>query len=106
MYWRGLSASIAIHLAADLLSPMTGYALIHWLFPLSRALGAWPSRLWIGGNACLGLWLAHRIIGAGLFKILSTVGAALYYSTFHEHSVLPVVASGALYLLVGGWRWA
>ncbi|KAF0113812.1 MAG: Uncharacterized protein FD149_2012 [Rhodospirillaceae bacterium] len=101
----GLSSGIAIHMAADLLSPMMGFALIHWPFPFSGALDAWPSRLWIAGNAFLGVWLACRIAGTGIMIVLPTVGAALYYSFFHEHGVLPAVVFGVLYLLAGGkWR--
>lgn len=87
----GAFLGLAIHLAADLLSPPRGYALIWLPEPFQHSLGSW-SPLWLLLNALLAAYLAAAALpeGEGWRTLVLAVGAlaALGYGILNERSVL------------------
>lgn len=101
--WRGdaiagLAGGFALHLGADALSVMRGYALVYLPWPLDLSLG-WASRWWLVGNAllCLAIAWGWRSFSAPLLvTAIATTGLA--YAIFNEGSIL-----ASLGVLVGGF---
>ena len=99
----GAGLGVAVHLAADLLSPSRGYGRIWWPEPFQRSLGRW-SRPWILGNGVGAAGLAFLWVPEGLRMAALGVGAvaALGYGIRRERSVLSaLVALG----VVGAGFW-
>lgn len=105
----GAFLGVAIHLAADLLSPPRGYGAIWLPEPFQTSLGAW-SLLWIGANALLAAFLAVAVLPAGgswrLVAALVGAVAAVGYGLFNERSI-PAVLVGLAVVAAGQWghRW-
>ena len=105
----GAFLGVAVHLAADLLSPSRGFGRIWLPEPFQVSLGSW-SRLWIGANAGAAAWLSVAILPVGegwrLLAAVAGTGAAMGYGLGHERSwpaavvALLVVAAGQ-----GAHRW-
>lgn len=102
----GAFLGVAIHLAADALSPPRGYGAVWWPEPFQSSLGRW-STLWLLGNAALGAYLAFAVlpVGEGWRMLALGVGlvAALGYGAVNERSVLAVLVCGGI--VAAGW-WA
>ncbi len=105
----GAFLGVAVHLAADLLSPARGYGRIWWPEPVQVSLGRW-SRLWILLNALLASWLAVRVLPeAGHLRPVAAgvgVAAAAGYGLLRERSVLSMLV--ALVVVIAGQgveRW-
>jgi len=101
--WRGdaiagLAAGFALHMGADALSVMRGYALVYLPWPLDLSLG-WLSRWWLIGNAllCLAVAWGWRSLTAPLL-VTAIVTAGLAYAIFNEGSIL-----ASLGVLAGGF---
>ena len=99
----GAALGVAVHLAADLLSPSRGYGRIWWPEPFQRSLGRW-SPLWIGmngvGSAALAFaWLPERmrLVGLGVGAL-----AALGYGIRRERSLLSALVALAV-VAAGFW---
>ena len=97
----GAALGVAVHLAADLLSPSRGYGRIWWPEPFQRSLGGW-SPLWIGLNGVGSAWLAFAWLPDGLRLAGLGIGgvAALGYGIRRERSVLSALV--ALAVVVAG----
>lgn len=105
----GAFLGVAIHLSADLLSPMRGYGAIWLPEPFQHSLGRW-SALWLLVNALGAAVLAVAILpDGGHWRLLAAVvggGAALAYGALNERSALAAavclltVAAGQ-----GAHRW-
>ena len=99
----GAFLGVAVHMAADLLSPSHGFGRVYWPEPFQVSLGRW-SALWLMGNALAASWLAGAMLppGEGWRALVTTVGvvAAVGYGLRKERSVLSalmalgVVAAG------------
>lgn len=99
----GAFLGVAIHLAADLLSPARGFGRIWLPEPLQISLGGW-SPLWILLNALGAASMAFAVLpeGAGWLGLAAAVGvvAAAGYGLVREKSLLSaavalgVVAAG------------
>jgi hypothetical protein len=90
----GLYAGIAIHLSADVLSPMVGFGMIWLPWPIKVPLGS-ASAIWIAANALIGIWMALRLSPERkmlIFGFLLLV--ALAYAVMNENAVMPFVAFG------------
>ncbi|CAH7284316.1 membrane hypothetical protein [Vibrio chagasii] len=96
----GLCAGVSIHLAADLLSPMKGFALIYLPAPIKSSIGAWQSFVWLGGNAIAGLYLAnrftvfHKLILPGSF-----IGFSLWYAFYNEQNIFVLIPTAIIFLV-------
>jgi hypothetical protein len=107
----GAGLGVAVHLAADGLSPSRGYGRVWWPEPFQRSLGRW-SRPWILANGVGAAWLGFAILpGAGPLRVVAvTVGAvaALGYGLRRERSALSaLVALGVVlagFAADGWWR--
>ncbi len=90
----GLYAGIAIHLSADILSPMVGFGMIWLPWPIKTSLGS-ASAVWIAANAMIGICLALR---SSPERKTLTFGflllAALAYAVLNEAAVMPFVVFG------------
>lgn len=105
----GAFLGIAIHLSADLLSPMRGYGAIWLPEPFQESLGRW-SALWLLLNALGAAFLAVAVLpDGGQWRLLAALvggSAALAYGLLNERSVvaalvcLLAVAAGQ-----GAHRW-
>lgn len=105
----GAFLGVAIHLAADLLSPPRGYGAVWWPEPFQSSLGGW-SPLWLGANAVLAAFLAVAVLPTGEnWRLLAAVVgavAAVGYGIVNERSLLAVIV--ALLVVVAGQgahRW-
>jgi hypothetical protein len=108
--WRGELAcgaaiGLALHMAADMLSPMRGYALIYLPWPLEMSLGRW-SLWWLGGNVLLCLLVARHFWRMTGFLLAATVTVSgLLYAVFNEKSLLAtslvIVLGGCALVLTG-----
>ncbi|MFS1466437.1 MULTISPECIES: hypothetical protein [Vibrio] len=100
----GLCAGISIHLAADLLSPMKGFALVYLPAPIKSSIGSWQSFVWLGLNALAGLYLAsrlttfHRFVVPGVFAI-----ASLWYAFYNEQNIFVLVPTAIIVLCCFRW---
>ncbi len=100
----GAALGVAVHLAADLLSPSRGYGRIWWPEPVQVSLGQW-SPLWILGNAVGAAGVGFALLpGEGVRAAALAVGAvaALGYGIRRERSLV----SAAVALAVVGAGWA
>jgi hypothetical protein len=92
----GAGLGVAVHLAADLLSPSRGYGRIWWPEPVQRSLGRW-SPLWIAGNAVGAAWLGFALLPeAGALRVVAAVVgglAALGYGVRRERSLLSALVA-------------
>jgi hypothetical protein len=105
----GAGLGVAVHLAADLLSPSRGYGRIWWPEPVQRSLGRW-SPVWLLANGVGAAWLGFSLLpeSGGLRIVAAAVGAvaALGYGIRRERSVLSaLVALGVVLagLAADGW---
>ena len=105
----GAFLGVAIHLSADLLSPMRGYGAIWLPEPFQVGLGRW-SALWLLANALLASVLAVAVLpDGGQWRLLAALvggGAALAYGLLNERSVLAaLVCLLAVAAGQGAHRW-
>jgi membrane-bound metal-dependent hydrolase YbcI (DUF457 family) len=96
----GAFLGVAIHLAADLLSPARGFGRVWLPEPFQVSLGGW-SPLWLMLNALASAWLAVAVLpaGEGWRVLVAGVGAvaAVGYGLVRERSLLSaLVAAGAV----------
>jgi hypothetical protein len=105
----GAALGVAVHLAADLLSPSRGYGRIWLPEPVQVSLGRW-SPLWLMGSAVGSAWLAFARLPleGGLRPAALAVGvaAALGYGIRRERSLLSALV--ALAVIAAGYgveRW-
>jgi membrane-bound metal-dependent hydrolase YbcI (DUF457 family) len=92
----GLYAGIAIHLSADMLSTMTGFAMIWLPWPIKFPLGP-LSIVWMLGNAFLGLFWAIKMSPNNKKIAFSmVVVVALAYAIFNEAAFVPFVVFGLI----------
>lgn len=98
----GAALGVAVHLAADLLSPSRGYGRVWFPKPFRGGLGGW-SPLWIMANALGSAALAFLWLPAGLREAGALVGAgaAVGYGVLRERRLLAVAAG--LGVVAGGW---
>jgi hypothetical protein len=92
----GAFLGVAVHMAADLLSPSHGFGRIWWPEPFQVSLGRW-SALWLMGNALAASWLAVEMlqVGEGWQVLATVVGglAAVGYGLRKERSVLSALVA-------------
>jgi hypothetical protein len=107
----GAFLGVAVHLAADLLSPARGYGAVWLPEPVQRSLGGW-SRPWLGANALAAAFLAAAVLpdGRGWQRLAAVAGvaAAVGYGIVNERSA-GAVAVGLLVVAAGWWAhraWA
>ncbi|WP_010433266.1 hypothetical protein [Vibrio cyclitrophicus] len=89
----GLCIGVSIHLLADILSPMRGFALIYIPF-IKKSIGDWQSIVWMVGNALVGLWYAKKVFHKYAVALLFAV-SGLWYAVYNEQSLfafLPCLA--------------
>ncbi|WP_210529160.1 hypothetical protein [Rubellimicrobium arenae] len=105
----GAFLGVAVHLAADLLSPARGFGQIWLPEPFQVSLGRW-SPLWIMLNALGAAWLAVAVLppGDNWRLVVGAVGvvAAVGYGIVREKSLLSaLVALGVVGAghAAGGW---
>ncbi|PSU33504.1 hypothetical protein [Photobacterium lutimaris] len=96
----GLSAGISIHLAADALSPMSGYFQIYLPAPFKASIGATESFVWLGLNAIAGYFLALRLLKAHSKTIpFIYLLAAAGYGIYVKDDVRPWLVCFAIFLI-------
>ena len=91
----GVFLGVAVHMAADLLSPSHGFGRIWLPEPFQVSLGRW-SALWLMGNALASSWLAVAVLPRGEgWPVLALVGAvaAVGYGLRKERSVLSALVA-------------
>ena len=92
----GAFLGVAVHMAADLLSPSHGFGRIWLPEPLQVSLGRW-SALWLMLNALAASWLAVEVLprGEGWPVLAAVVGAvaAVGYGLRKERSVLSALVA-------------
>lgn len=99
----GALIGLSVHMSADLLSPMVGFAQIWLPAPYKLGLGPW-SYLWLAGNALMGFALAGQIAKAAFGPRVALPGVAatsavtaVSYGALNEEAVSAVlVALGVL----------
>jgi hypothetical protein len=90
----GLYGGIAIHLSADILSPMVGFGMIWLPSPIKLSLGPF-SIVWIAGNALAGAILALKLAPDQKKTVYTLVAlVALSYAIFNEGAFWPFVIFG------------
>lgn len=95
----GLCVGISIHLLADMLSPMRGFALIY--IPLiKKSIGDWQSIAWMLGNALFGLWLAVRMFHKYAVALMFGV-FGLWYALYNEQTIMTFVPCALILVLAG-----
>lgn len=105
----GAFLGVAIHLAADLLSPARGFGRVWLPEPFQVSIGRW-THLWLGANAVAAAWLSVAVLpGAEGWRLLAAgVGAtaAVGYGLGNERSWLAAVV-GLLVVAAGqgAHRW-
>jgi hypothetical protein len=89
----GLCVGVSIHLAADVLSPMKGFALIY--LPLVKtSIGGELSLLWMGGNAVLAAYLAMRLTNRFLpLNAVVFVVVAMAYANLNEGDFMALLSA-------------
>jgi hypothetical protein len=104
----GAFLGVAVHLAADLLSPSHGFGRIWLPEPFQMSLGRW-SALWLMLNALAASWLAVALLppGEGLRLLAAGVGglAALGYGLRKERSVLSALVALSVVAAGHAPRW-
>ena len=99
----GAALGVAVHLAADLLSPSRGFGRIWLPEPFQVSLGGW-SPLWLMINALACAWLALDVLPSGeTWRLMAGgVGAAVAvgYGLVRERSLLSALV--ALAVIAGG----
>ncbi|EYD78045.1 hypothetical protein Rumeso_00382 [Rubellimicrobium mesophilum DSM 19309] len=104
----GVSLGVAVHLAADLLSPSHGFGRVYWPEPFQVSLGRW-SALWLMLNALGASWLAVAVLPAGeAWRYLAAgVGAvaAVGYGLRKERSVLSALVALGVVAAGHAPRW-
>ncbi len=101
----GALIGTSVHLSADLLSPMVGYAQIWLPAPYNSALGD-LSYLWLAGNAVIGFGLASLItrsafghkISLPLILVVSA-STGLVYGVVNEEAVSAVLITWLILLM-------
>lgn len=88
----GLCIGISIHLSADALSPMKGFALIYLPEPLKVSIGGWQSLTWLLTNSVIGgLLAAYLMKSEKTYILLVFTISAVSYSIFNENNILTMV---------------
>lgn len=88
----GLCIGTSIHLSADALSPMKGFALIYLPEPFKVSIGDWQSLTWLLTNSVIGGLLAVYLMKSDKTCILLVFTiSALSYSILNENSTLPML---------------
>ncbi len=88
----GLCIGISIHLSADALSPMKGFALIYLPEPLKVSIGGWQSLTWLLTNSVIGgLLAAYLMKSEKTYILLVFTISAVSYSIFNENNILIMV---------------
>lgn len=88
----GLCIGTSIHLSADALSPMKGFALIYLPEPFKVSIGGWQSLTWLLTNSVIGGLLAVYLMKSEKTYILLVFTiSALSYSILNENSTLPML---------------
>lgn len=95
----GALIGLSVHLSADLLSPMVGFAQIWLPAPYKLGLGPW-SYLWLAGNALVGFALAKRIAKTAFgprvaLPVIAATSAvtAVSYGAFNEETILAALVT-------------
>ena len=95
----GAFLGVAVHLAADLLSPARGYGQVYLPEPFQIGLGGW-THLWLLLNAVAAAWLAVAVLPGGEnWRLLvggTGIVTAVGYGLFNERSLLAVIAGLAV----------
>lgn len=103
----GVALGVAVHFAADLLSPARGFGQVWLPEPFQVSLGRW-SHLWLLVNALGASWLALAVLPPGARGLALGVGvvAALGYGLVRERSVLSALVALAVVAGPAAWdRW-
>ncbi|CCN33407.1 membrane hypothetical protein [Vibrio nigripulchritudo SO65] len=88
----GIAIGISIHLAADALSPMRGFALIYLPEPFKISIGSWQSQLWLGVNSLVGGLLAMFLMKNRQILILSSYAvSSVLYAYLNEENLFVLV---------------
>ncbi|TNC70356.1 hypothetical protein [Rubellimicrobium roseum] len=95
----GAALGVAVHMAADMLSPARGFGRIWLPEPFQVSLGGW-SHLWLLVNALGAAWMAVAVLPSGEAWrwIAGGVGilAALGYGLMRERSILSALVALAV----------
>jgi len=92
----GLYCGMAVHLAADVLSPATGFGMIWLPWPIKVSIGP-LSPLWVAGMAFLALRFALGLCGIAVEKLIGiAVLFAVAYAALHEQAIMPLVVFWAV----------
>ncbi len=88
----GLCIGISIHLSADALSPMTGFAQIYLPEPFKTSIGDWQSLTWLLANSVIGGLLAVYLAkpNKGYILLVFTI-SAISYSIVNENNTLTML---------------
>lgn len=98
----GIYCGVAIHLAADVLSPAVGFGMVWLPWPIKVSIGP-LSPLWVAGMAFLSLRFALSLCGIAVGKlIVIAVMFALTYSALHERAIVSLIVFG---VVLGGVMW-
>ena len=96
----GLSAGISIHLAASMITPMSGYSQVYLPAPLSNSIGSTESLIWLGLNAIAGYFLALRFLKVHSKTIpFIYLLAAAGYGLYVKDDVRPWLVCFAIFLI-------
>ncbi|MGR5138552.1 hypothetical protein [Vibrio jasicida] len=99
----GLCIGVSVHLLADILSPMRGFALIYIPF-IKKSIGDWQSIVWMVGNALVGLWYAKKVFHKYAVALLFAV-AGLWYAVYNEQSLFAFVPCLIILVLCGSYEY-
>ncbi len=99
----GLCIGVSIHLLADILSPMRGFALIYIPF-IKKSIGDWQSIVWMVGNALVGLWYTKKVFHKYAVALLFAV-SGLWYAVYNEQSLFAFVPCLVLLVLFGFYEY-
>lgn len=101
----GLCVGISIHLSADALSPMKGFALIYLPEPLKVSIGDWQSFTWLLTNSVIGGLLAvHLMKSEKTYILLVFTISAISYSIFNENNILTMLPCTLTLLIMYKFR--
>lgn len=97
----GLCIGISIHLTADAMSPMRGFALIYLPKPFKTSIGSWQSLVWLAVNSVIGGLIAIWLCRGEKFTIMVLFSvSALTYSIVNENNILPTLYSSVVLLIM------
>lgn len=88
----GLCIGISIHLSADALSPMKGFALVYLPEPFKASIGDWQSFTWLLANSVIGGLLAVYLAKPKKeYILLVFIISAISYSILNENNILTML---------------